>query len=90
MELLLKKGSVVSYNDPYIPKLPPNTQSSSFTYGEPKHSHPRFWHPRDCVVIMADHSAYDWKTIIEQACLVVDTRGATRDLKAVPGRVVRA
>lgn len=89
MELLLKKGSVVSYNDPYIPKLPP-TRNHPHLRMESQTLTPDFLASQDCVVIMADHSVYDWKTIIEQACLVVDTRGATRHLKAVPGRVVRA
>jgi UDP-N-acetyl-D-glucosamine dehydrogenase len=32
----------------------------------------------DCVLILTDHSAYDYATIVEQARLIVDTRNATR------------
>jgi UDP-N-acetyl-D-glucosamine dehydrogenase len=45
---------------------------------------------QDCVVIVTDHSAYDWKFVAEHAPLLVDTRGATRGLGLPPGRVVRA
>ena len=31
----------------------------------------------DCVVIVTDHSQYDYQTIVEKAKLVVDTRNAT-------------
>jgi len=35
----------------------------------------------DCVVVVADHSSYDWAMIAENAPLIVDTRNA---LKAFP------
>jgi len=34
----------------------------------------------DCVVIVTDHSDYDYPTIVRQARLVVDTRNATRGI----------
>ena len=45
---------------------------------------------RDCVLIVTDHSAYDWPWIVEHSPLVVDTRGATRGVPGPEGRVVRA
>jgi UDP-N-acetyl-D-glucosamine dehydrogenase len=33
-----------------------------------------------CVVIVTDHSDYDYKTIVEEARLVVDTRNATKGI----------
>jgi UDP-N-acetyl-D-glucosamine dehydrogenase len=32
----------------------------------------------DAVVVVADHSAYDWDEVLAHARLVVDTRNATR------------
>ena len=32
----------------------------------------------DCVVIVADHTAYDYDWLVRHARLVVDTRNATR------------
>jgi UDP-N-acetyl-D-glucosamine dehydrogenase len=34
----------------------------------------------DCVLIVTDHSSYDYAHIVEEAQLVVDTRNATRGL----------
>ena len=45
---------------------------------------------RDCVLIATDHSAYDWAWIARHAPLIVDTRGATRDLTAPSAVIVRA
>ena len=40
---------------------------------------------RDCVLIVTDHSAYDWDCIAQHAPLIVDTRNATRDVVAPEG-----
>jgi UDP-N-acetyl-D-glucosamine dehydrogenase len=34
----------------------------------------------DCVVIVTDHSDYDYPSIVHDAQLVVDTRNATRGI----------
>jgi len=34
----------------------------------------------DCVVIVTDHSDYDYARIVKEAQLVVDTRNATRGI----------
>jgi len=34
----------------------------------------------DCVLIVTDHSSYDYARIVGEAQLVVDTRNATRGL----------
>ena len=77
MELLLAKGAEVEYNDPHIPVLPPMR----------RHSHPRlssqdltaeYLGSRDCVIVVTDHSAYNWAWIARHAPLIVDTRNALR------------
>jgi UDP-N-acetyl-D-glucosamine dehydrogenase len=89
MDLLLRKGAEVCYNDPHIPHMPPTRNhphlrmTSQPLTGE-------FLAGQDCVVIVADHSAYDWQWIVNHASLVVDTRNATRGVQAPPGRIVRA
>ena len=42
------------------------------------------------MLIVTDHSAYDWPWIVEHSPLVVDTRNATRGVAAPAGKVVRA
>jgi UDP-N-acetyl-D-glucosamine dehydrogenase len=34
----------------------------------------------DCIVIVTDHSDYDYKTIVRESQLVVDTRNATKGI----------
>jgi len=36
----------------------------------------------DAVLIVTDHSSYDYRAIVEQSQLVVDTRNATKGIDA--------
>jgi UDP-N-acetyl-D-glucosamine dehydrogenase len=36
----------------------------------------------DCVVIVTDHKAFDYKTLLEEADLIVDTRNAIKEPNA--------
>ncbi len=89
MDLLLRKGAAVSYNDPHIPKLPP-TRNHPHLRMESQALTPEMLGGQDCVVIVADHTAYDWEAVARHSPLLIDTRGATRGLKAPPGRIVKA
>jgi UDP-N-acetyl-D-glucosamine dehydrogenase len=78
LELLQKRGALVSYNDPHIATLPPTRRhphlklvSQDLTEG--------FLQSQDCVLIVTDHSTYDWRFILQHSSLVVDTRNATRN-----------
>jgi UDP-N-acetyl-D-glucosamine dehydrogenase len=89
MERLLQKGAEVEYNDPHIPSLP-----SMRRYPELKRDSQEltreYLGSRDCVLIVTDHSSYDWPWIVDHSRLVVDTRNATRGLISTVGRIVRA
>ena len=47
-------------------------------------------HRQDCVVIVTDHSTYDWSWIVENSSLVIDTRNATKNVAAYRERIVKA
>jgi UDP-N-acetyl-D-glucosamine dehydrogenase len=89
LELLLEKGAVVTYNDPHIPRLPSMRHYPRFHLASQALT-PEWLHLQDCVVIVTDHSAYDWKFVAEHAPLLVDTRNATRGLRTNRDRIVRA
>jgi UDP-N-acetyl-D-glucosamine dehydrogenase len=36
----------------------------------------------DCVMIVTDHSAYDYPRIVKESQLVIDTRNATKGITA--------
>jgi UDP-N-acetyl-D-glucosamine dehydrogenase len=87
MDLLLNKGAVVSYNDPHIPVLPsmrhyPHLRMAS------KELTADYLRSQDCVVIVTDHSAYDWAWVVEHSSLVVDTRNATRNVRENQAHII--
>ena len=89
MESLITSGAVVSYNDPHIPTLPsmrhydvPDLSSVALT--------PESLQAQDCVVIITDHSTYDWQMIANHTHLVVDTRNSMAHVSPAKARIVRA
>jgi UDP-N-acetyl-D-glucosamine dehydrogenase len=69
--LLAKKGARVSYHDPYISRI----HQDDVEY----HSVADLMsvvHSCDCVVIITNHSSYNYPKIMEAASLIVDTRNA--------------
>jgi UDP-N-acetyl-D-glucosamine dehydrogenase len=88
MELLQKRGAVVSYNDPHIPTLPEMRHHSIRLDSEPLS--PEFLSAQDCVLIVTDHSDYDFEEILKYTALLVDTRNATAGLEATGCRIFKA
>ena len=84
MRLLKDKGALLSYNDPLVPSLRlgrSGLKSIEASVEEiAKH---------DCVIILTDHSAYDFRKIVGAAKLVVDTRNSTKDLNEFKDRVIK-
>jgi UDP-N-acetyl-D-glucosamine dehydrogenase len=75
IKLLRWAGCVVAYNDPFFP-----TVGSGRKYDLKMHSTPvENLGQYDCVLILTDHTAYDYATIVAESKLVIDTRNATRD-----------
>ena len=78
IELLQKDGAQVSYNDPYFPIIGKGRKYDL----QMKRSELKDLGQYDCIVIVTDHSDYDYRHIVEQAKLVVDTRNATRGIQS--------
>lgn len=69
--LLANKGADVRYHDPYIGRIEHDEwelDSITDLMAEV--------HDADCVVIITNHSTYDYPSILEAASLIVDTRNA--------------
>ena len=75
MVLLSEKGALVEYHDPHVPAFRHDGMElvSVDDLGAALSL-------SDCVLIAADHSAYDWVWVHEQAPLVVDTRATLRQM----------
>jgi UDP-N-acetyl-D-glucosamine dehydrogenase len=82
--LLRQKGAEVSYHDPYIPhvqhedwdlpSVPDAIQAAK---------------QADCVVIITNHTVYDYAQLLEHSRLILDTRNALGQLGRGNSRVIR-
>ena len=82
--LLQARRAVISWNDPYISDYP-TTPAPTFI----KDLTPSALTAADCVVIVTDHSSYDWAFVVANSTLIIDTRNATKDVQSPPGRVLK-
>jgi UDP-N-acetyl-D-glucosamine dehydrogenase len=76
IELLRAKGAIVAYNDPFFPTVGQGRHYALNMTCTPLDNLGQY----DAVVIVTDHSSYDYKAIVEQSRLVVDTRNATKGI----------
>jgi UDP-N-acetyl-D-glucosamine dehydrogenase len=78
IELLQKEGAQVSYNDPYFPEVGRGRKYDLGMKCTPLENLSQY----DCVLIVTDHSDYDYERIVRESKLVVDTRKATRGIQS--------
>ena len=78
IELLQKEGAQVSYNDPYFATVGKGRKYNLQMKCTPLDNLGQY----DCVLIVTDHSDYDFARIVRESQLVVDTRNATRGIKS--------
>jgi UDP-N-acetyl-D-glucosamine dehydrogenase len=76
IELLQHEGAQVSYHDPYFPFIGKGRKYDL----QMKRTELDKLGEYDCIVIITDHSDYDYKKIVGEAQLVVDTRNATKGI----------
>ncbi|MGA7905906.1 MAG: nucleotide sugar dehydrogenase [Candidatus Sulfotelmatobacter sp.] len=78
IELLQKEGAQVSYHDPYFPFIGKGRKYDL----QMKRAELENLGQYDCVLIVTDHSDYDYRRIVAEAQLVVDTRNATKGINS--------
>ena len=78
IEKLREAGADVSYNDPYFPTVGRGRHYNLNMTCAPLDNLGQY----DCVLIVTDHSDYDYEQIVQQSTLVVDTRNATKGLNS--------
>jgi UDP-N-acetyl-D-glucosamine dehydrogenase len=86
MELLEAKGALTDYNDPFIPKIKPTRKYKQFA-GKKSVPLDKI-NQYDLTVILTDHTSYDFKTIVNQSRLIVDTRNACGSIKSI--KIIKA
>jgi UDP-N-acetyl-D-glucosamine dehydrogenase len=77
IKALYEKGAIVSYSDPHVLSIQfdGKTLTSTATTAEILSS-------ADCVVILTDHSAFDYATIVAHSQLVLDCRNVLQKYRA--------
>jgi len=71
---LMEKGASVSYSDPYVPRVEMGGEILAST-----NLTPQLLQSMDCVVILTDHSVFDFSMIVAESSLILDCRNALRD-----------
>lgn len=84
IHLLGEKGALVSYHDPFIPSL--HHEELQMESVKDLDAAVR---AADCVVIVTNHSSYDYPKILKEAKLIVDTRNALGTHGQTIDKVVR-
>jgi UDP-N-acetyl-D-glucosamine dehydrogenase len=79
--LLKQKGARITYTDPYIPSLRLNGDGLSSVSLEENAA------VADCVVLVTDHNAFDYASLVDNARLIVDTRNALKSYQS--SKIVR-
>jgi UDP-N-acetyl-D-glucosamine dehydrogenase len=75
MLLLQKRGAVLSYSDPYVPALRVGGLDLQAVPEDAAAA-------ADCVVIVTDHSAFDYQALVDRSPLIVDTRNALKHIRS--------
>ena len=88
IEKLQSLGAKVEYHDPHVPSTHKmrkhDLQMDSVAWSNQKLAE------YDCVLIATDHKWYDWQQIADHAQLVVDSRGAMRNVTGKTDHIVSA
>ena len=77
IELLMRRGATVTYSDPYVPEVDHgHHQLKGIAIQDAVAA------GTDCAVIITDHKAFDYPSIVASFPLVVDTRNALKGIKS--------
>jgi UDP-N-acetyl-D-glucosamine dehydrogenase len=75
INLLQKLGAVISFSDPHVPEI--RLRGKTWLARDPA-----ALHNSDCVVIVTDHSSFDYKALVKQSNLIIDTRNALKGIES--------
>ena len=88
LPLLKKMQADVCYHDPYVKDIAhfpeyPSLHLKSIELDYDKLS------TYDAVVIVTDHSCYEWNKIVANSKLIIDTRNVTKGIKGAKSKVIK-
>jgi UDP-N-acetyl-D-glucosamine dehydrogenase len=77
MGLLLGRGARIAYADPWVPEVHAREWSGGYDIKAVEMTRGSIAQ-YDCVVIITDHKAFDYRALLDEADLIVDTRNAIK------------
>ena len=80
MLLLKRRGGLVTYSDPHVPVLHLEGLELAASPEDAAAA-------ADCVVIVTDHSTFDYQGLVDRAALIVDSRNALKGFRS--SKIVR-
>ncbi|MBI1870331.1 MAG: nucleotide sugar dehydrogenase [Chlamydiae bacterium] len=83
-KLLERQKAKVCYHDPYVSKI---QIEGHVHYSQPLSS--KTLKMVDGVVILTDHTVFDYEAVVQQSRLVIDTRNATKGVKNHRNKIVK-
>jgi len=83
IKYLKNKGADVSFHDPYVDSIHEINDVKRVELREDVLA------KADCVVIVTDHNNIDYKWVVKNSKLVVDTRNATKDIREGREKIVK-
>jgi len=88
IKLMTEKGAKVDYNDPHCPRTHKMREYNLKMTSKPLSA--KMLGSYDVVLISTAHSKYDYKFIVKNSKLIIDTRNATVDVKTGRKKIVKA
>jgi len=90
IEMLEEAGAVVSYHDPFIPRIKPSREHGALTNRRSVPLNKARIAAADAVLIVTDHDRIDYRDVARHAKLVVDTRNALARAGVAGEKVIKA
>jgi UDP-N-acetyl-D-glucosamine dehydrogenase len=90
IEILEEAGAVVSYHDPFIPRIKPSREHGALTNRRSVPLSKARIAAADAVLIVTDHDRIDYRDVARHAKLVIDTRNALGRAGIAGAKVIKA
>ena len=90
IELLEKQGAACDVHDPFIPTIPPTREHPDLAGRRSVALNSKTIAGYDVVLIMTDHDSIEYRLVVENAKIVIDTRNACARAGAIGANVAKA
>lgn len=90
IELIEQRGAIADYHDPFVPVIPPTREHAALAGRRSISLRDGVIGTYQAVLIATDHDDVDYKALVAEARLVVDTRNACERHGALAEHVVKA